>query len=332
MGLSLRPWRWRWDRGRIRCNQSVWPSTRSITSLTADLHARFPINAPWTGSDCPPLPSFLSMTTPSHPLLAPKAKPLAYSPVLHPIPSRAVEKIRSGAYLDFKDLLVDNIALLERLQELGQAMVLHGSSPGSVKLRSISDPLTWVFCFLSFMAASSDCISTRNMAAYAQIVILQSRKHPGGGWLGYDQLFRQHREAGVDLPWNDLAPSIMASTVLRSADTCNLCHFPDHATEQCALFSGSAKGASRHSTSCAPTRPARFKPYVAQPSSASGSSEEVCRRFNKGTCPFSASSCPYSHTCGSCNASGHCANRCPERKEEPKGKGRAQPPIGSKSA
>ena len=210
-------------------------------------------------------------------------------------------------------------------------MALHNPSLGSVKLRNISDPLTWVFCFLSFMAASSDCINTRNMAAYAQIVILQSRKHPGGGWLAYNQLSRQQRAAGVDLPWNDLAPSIMASTVLRSADTCTLCHFPDHATEQCALFLDSSKGASRHSASHTPTRPARFKPYGAQPASAGSSSEEVCRRFNKGLCPFSASSCSYSHTCSSCNTSGHGANRCPERKEEPKGKGRAQPPSSSKS-
>ena len=122
------------------------------------------------------------MTTPSLPLLAPKAKPLAYSPVLHPIPARAMEKIRSGAYLDFKDLLVDNIALSEQLQELGQAMVLHSPSPGSVKLRNISDPLTWVFCFL------------------------QSRKHPGGGWLAYDQLFRQQRAQAWTFPGTTWPP------------------------------------------------------------------------------------------------------------------------------
>ena len=52
------------------------------------------------------------------------------------------------------------------------------------------------------------------MAAYAQIVIQQSRKHPGMSWITYEQLFRQQRAAGVDLPCNDLAPLIMAATVL----------------------------------------------------------------------------------------------------------------------
>ena len=80
------------------------------------------------------------------------------------------------------------------------------------------------------------------MAAYAQIVIQQSRKHTGQGWLAYNQLFRQQRAAGVDLPWNDLASSIMAATVLRDSECCTLCHSPDHTTEQCAcaLFAESS--------------------------------------------------------------------------------------------
>ena len=73
---------------------------------------------------------------------------------------------------------------------------------------------------------------TRDMAAYAQIVIQQSHKHPGRVWLAYDQFFRQQRTAGINIPWNDLASSIMAATVLRSGDCCSLCHSPDHTTEQ----------------------------------------------------------------------------------------------------
>ena len=81
------------------------------------------------------------------------------------------------------------------------------------------------------MVAATDCQQTQNMAAYAQIVIQQSRKHTGQGWLAYNQLFRQQRAAGVDLPWKDLASSIMAATVLRDSECCTLCHSPDHTTE-----------------------------------------------------------------------------------------------------
>ena len=105
------------------------------------------------------------------------------------------------------------------------------------------------------MAASTESDATREMAAYAQIVVMQARKHPGGGWLAYDQQFRQQRAAGLDLKWNDLSPSIMAATVLRSAhETCTLCHFPDHATEQCALFSQEPPKA--------PKPPVRQSPYT----------------------------------------------------------------------
>ena len=117
------------------------------------------------------------------------AKPLAYSPVLPPIPAKAVEKIRAGSYIDLKELLADNIALSERYQELGHPLLPNAQA--APKLRSITDPLTWVFCFLSYMAAATECDATRDMAAYAQIVIQQARKHPGPGWLAYDQLFRQ---------------------------------------------------------------------------------------------------------------------------------------------
>ena len=284
------------------------------------------------GSSTPPISLSGTTPTPSIPTLQtllasvtgnsigaiPKPKPLAYSPVLPPIPAKAVEKIRSGAYLDLKELLPDNVTLVERIQGLGNAVVVH-SPQTTVRLRSISDPLTWVFYFLSFMVASSDCQTTRDMAAYAQIVIHQSRKHPGGGWLAYDQLFRQQRAAGIVLPWNDLAPSIMAATVLRAGESCSLCHLPDHPTDQCALYTESNQ--KPKPALPGPSKSQRYKPY---PSASPKASEEVCRRFNKGTCPFSAASCPYTHACSSCNSIGHALPRCPEKRED---KGRLPPAL-----
>ena len=140
-----------------------------------------------------------------------KPSPLLLSSALPPVPSKSLEKIQNGTYLDFKELLPDNISLLQNAQDLG------GSSAASMansKLREVPDPLSWVTCFLTFMAAKVDHQECRDLAAYAQIVIHLARKHGGKGWLAYDKLFRQQMAAGAESSWAELNSSLMAATVL----------------------------------------------------------------------------------------------------------------------
>ena len=69
-----------------------------------------------------------------------KTKSLVYSPALPPIQAKALEKIRSGIYFDLKELLPDNIALIQRLQEIGTiASLAH--PPATSRLREINNPL-----------------------------------------------------------------------------------------------------------------------------------------------------------------------------------------------
>ena len=67
-----------------------------------------------------------------------------------------------------------------------------------------NEQLTWVCCFMAFMAAETDSDTSREMAAYGQIVVMQVRKHPSGGILAYNQQFRQQWAAGLDHKRNDL--------------------------------------------------------------------------------------------------------------------------------
>ena len=46
-----------------------------------------------------------------------KAQPLIISSALLPIPARMVEKIRNGSFVELKELLSDNVALVQRIQE-----------------------------------------------------------------------------------------------------------------------------------------------------------------------------------------------------------------------
>ena len=148
----------------------------------------------------PPLSTLLTTQLPieSQAPGLPKPAALTISASLPPIPAKAVEKIRAGVFIDFKELLTDNIALLQRLQDVGQP----GQHPLSAlttaaRMRDIQDPLTWVFCFLAYMAARVDHEETRQLAAYGQIVIHLAHKHGGRGWLANDSAFRQQAAAGA---------------------------------------------------------------------------------------------------------------------------------------
>ena len=124
------------------------------------------------------------------------------------------------AYVDFEEFLSDNIILLQRLRELGQGgPILPGVQPlvNSSRLQEIADPLSWVSCFLAFMASRVDNQETRELAAYGLIVLQLSRKHAREDWLAYNHQFCQHQTAGANLPWADISPSLMAATVLGQA-------------------------------------------------------------------------------------------------------------------
>ena len=166
---------------------------------------------------------------------ASKPQPLVMSSALPPIPAKVVERIRSGAHVELKELLPDNVALLQRLQETNTS----GQAPGHPsRLRDIRDPLTWVTCFLAFVAAKVENKETRELMAYGQIVLLLARKHGGLGWTIYDNQFRQMAAAGAGASWTEINPSLMAATVLgaggdSSGRVCPRCLAVDHGVPGC---------------------------------------------------------------------------------------------------
>ena len=100
--------------------------------------------------------------------------------------------------MDFKVLLSDNAELVKRLQELGVPTPFLSGHTQS-KLHVVPDPFSWVRCFLLFMAAKSDYAETREMAAYAVIVINVARSHGGDVMM----LFSSNRKLLV-LPFRSL--------------------------------------------------------------------------------------------------------------------------------
>ena len=104
-----------------------------------------------------------------------------------------------------------------------------------LRLRDVSTLSSWVYCFLAYIAMRSDETMTRNLLAYARLVVRESQRHGGIGWMDYDRVFRQ--QAAIDnLSWNSIHPGIQAATVWNLSDFMDFivtfyCIMPDHAHE-----------------------------------------------------------------------------------------------------
>ena len=276
------------------------------------------------GLGMPSMSTLLSTPLPTG-LAATKSAPLVLSPALPPIPAKLVERVRSGSFIDFKEFLADNVLLVQRIQELGPAGThlspISHPLAGNSRLREISDPLTWVSCFLAFMATSLDDQEARDLSAYGMIVLQMARKHGGTGWLLYDRQFRQHRAAGAAMPWTDINPSLLAATVLGQANSgdgrsCPLCLAADHSKEECALAT-----IELHRPTSNPPPTARYFPSSSRSTYRQApypTGDTICRRFNRGWC--SRPNCRFEHICSGCSKPGHGEANCNEGKPKQRSK------------
>ena len=258
----------------------VFSTGTNDSGMTAPLSAASstPLQLPGAG----PSPSLATLlSTPIANLGPSKTAPLVLSSALPPISGKVVESIRAESYVDFRELLPDNVALKQQILDTG----LLGPTTGhSFRLREISDVETWLYCFLAFVAAKVNCEDTRQLMAYGQIILMLARKHGGRGWKAYDAHFRQLVGAGHLLPWTELNPFMMAADALQvGGQTCSLCQAHDPRREECALAT---------SVSSNERRPRPYK-----------STEEICWHFNRPA-GCSASRCRFTHKCWPCGPRG----------------------------
>ena len=138
------------------------------------------------------------------------------------------------------------------------------------------------------------------------MVSLSSSSHASmGDWGGQRvrQPFQATSRCGSDAVWTELNPSLMAATVLSGGEAagraCTWCFNADHSSRDCALAS-LEEHTSSPKNAYPPNRPARLHPHRQQ--------DEICRRFNKGTC--SSASCKFDHICTNCQRPGHGSHEC----------------------
>ena len=136
---------------------------------------------------------------------------------------------------------------------------------------------SWLMCFLTFLAVGTSDAVTRERLAHAVLIIQESLRHGGMGWLEYDRLFHQQAAHNISLPWNCMDPGLQASTTLAQrtpagGSFCTLCQDCDHVAPQCAL--------------------AQLQQQVVRPASVNTSgpssripSSRVCHSCNEGMYP-----------------------------------------------
>lgn len=225
------------------------------------------------------------------------------SPATEPFPQKLVDKIRSGMFVEMRDLLSDNIALLQQIDAFS-AYGAVPSLPGVLKprLREVASLPSWLYCFLAYIGIQSSDQATRDMLAYSRLIIREAQRLGGVGWLDYDRVFRQQAAIDRTLPWNTLHPGIQASTLVGYAvgprNFCRLCRGADHAAVDCALA---------YLQQQPPNRPTMAPASSGPPASFQGpprrrrtvSSFNICSSWNQGRCIYPGT-CTFRHVCSLC--------------------------------
>lgn len=270
-------------------------------------------------SSVPPTSASLSSvatTVQSYPVPLTTAAPieasgegLLLSPSAEVIPKKLLDKMRSGKFIEMKELLQDNMMLAAQVEELQGPLSMHVIGAARPRLREITSLPTWCYCFLGYAAAMTSDPVTRDHLAYARLIIRQAQGQGGLAYLDYDRAFRQQVAADPSIRWNTLNPSLLASTVLGHRSTgaryfCTLCRAVDHTRTQCALAYMEPPAPS-----VAPPSYQRVPGPVLPRRAANPPATLACFRWNRGLCS-SGDRCRFQHVCTSCFGA-HRAPECP---------------------
>ena len=130
------------------------PPATALTGIPAGLMVKSPSPLTFPYSPIPLIAPPTAMPSTPSPSPATSLAPLVLSPSLPPVPGNLVYKIRSGAFIPLKELLGDNIAFRQRVEEMngGPASQPWWVSAAHPHMRLIHSPLQWVYAMLMYIA------------------------------------------------------------------------------------------------------------------------------------------------------------------------------------
>lgn len=233
---------------------------------------------------------------------------LILSPACDPFPRTLVNRVQSGHFVEMRDLLADNIALVSQLSSLHGTVPLPLTTVQRTRLREVPSLVSWMYCFAAYVAIRTPDTLTRQMLAYARLIIREALRHGGGGWAEYDRVFRRQISINPALSWNILEPSLQAATILGQRTSegmlCTLCQECDHSANQCAL------APLQQQLQTLPVAVSSAAPAaIYRPPKRPETLQRICVSWNKGTC--ARPQCSFRHICATCRKA-HKARECPD--------------------
>ena len=206
-----------------------------------------------------------------------------------PVPTKLVQKIESGAFVDMVELLPERLDTADsedtRLKR---------------KKRSLSI-LEWLQCYAVYVAvvARKQPARLTDLMGYQSLIIEANMEYKNDCWIGYDRRFRQQAASCPHTPWSTVDTTLWNLAFAGHARTtrCKYCFSLVHQSTDCDL---------------SPEMPNQSRQKNQRP--------QFCFRWNETPapmCPYL--NCKYQHICYICaqdpantNVS-HKAIHCPQR-------------------
>ena len=215
-----------------------------------------------------------------------------------------------------------------------QALQVQRTEGGGLELamrsqtkRKVSDFPSWLEAFFRYLAAVTMYEPHRlgELLAYADIIRGFAVAYHPAQWLGYDAQFRSEAARNLDKRWDSIQSQIWATHLV--TPFCAKCLQRGHTASDCV------RRASGHQNQTASGRPSTFvrpaTPRVPRGKfSHTTNGQEVCLKFNSGTCH---GRCRFAHICHQC-LGGHPATRCLSPNSRPEPPTPAMPSPGPNNA
>ena len=246
---------------------------------------------------------------------------------LPPLPEKIRTKITKREYIDFNDLLTDNMYPHPSHASSQNNFTLSvdpqdGDSLSFVrsqrKKRRIDGLSSWLEAWNVFLRSTLSLYPhlAPDLLAYQDQICKYSRKFKSAAWLMYDTAFRFMAATNTNMPWakgnEQLYNDILKEETL---PYCIHCHMYGHRTLACPLRPKSAQSFRPYPTTFTATAANLPQTTTTTPAQPLPSQQlqlpAICRDFNRRVCR--RPNCQFQHICNKPNCGGsHPGSQCPK--------------------